>query len=228
MLFAGHEHETGPHKCYYCGADCGDAYRTEDYVKDTFTNRDIVKYPTSDYVCRGCVMSIGEGWGDMTMIDGTKKYFTTPRGMAPRMYSWLITSEKRIAFTKAHIYVIREMLTTPDKLPPPPFAVVIADSGQKQLIFRAPVAWSKEVFPVMLEDQVIEMSPEGLRERLYLAGRISSNLGKPVLKEQPNMKTYIAARKAGLKEQDLMKWAAVMHEPLSQLAAWLAPPKNKE
>ncbi|MCL2752058.1 MAG: hypothetical protein FWE62_04805 [Firmicutes bacterium] len=237
MLFANNAHNPGPYSCYYCGADCDGAHPAKTHVKDTFTNRDIVKYPASGYVCAGCVMSTGDGSGDMPMLDGTVKTFTTPRGMAPRMYSWLITSTGyppgtdtpyKLAFTKAHISIIRGILTDPEQLPPPPFAVILSESGQKQLIFRAPVALSTDNFPVMLEDETIDMSPERLSARLELAGRISVKLGKPTLRETPGMTSYITARKAGVSEKDLMMWASVMHEPLSRLAAWLAPPKIKE
>jgi len=236
-LFAGGAHNPGPHRCYYCGADCDATHETATYVKDTFTNRDVAKCPGSAYVCYGCVLSQGDGAGPMPMIDGTVKAFTTPRGMAPRLYSWLITSTgyppvpeapRCLAFTKAHISNIRELLTDENQLPEPPFAVVIADSGQKQLIFRAPVAWSTDAFPVMLEDRVIDVTPKRLRDRLELAGRISSKIGKPVLTEVPDLNHFIAARKAGVRDADISDWAAVMNEPLSQLAAWLAPPKDKE
>jgi hypothetical protein len=143
------------------------------------------------------------------------------------MYSWLLTTTNRLAFTKAHIAIVRDMLTDPDKLPEPPFAFVLADSGQKQLIFRATVAYDKASFIVMLEDTHISITPEGLRARIELAGSISRKIGKPVLKEPPTVNTYIGARKAGVMEA-LKEWDGVRNEPLSQLAAWLAPPKDKE
>ena len=227
MLFAGERHISGPYNCYYCGAPCTDTYKRDDYVKDTFTNRDIVVRPASEYVCVGCVESVGDGRGDMPMIDGSVKTFTTPRGMAPRLYSWLLTQIGRFAFTKGHIPIVREMLTNADLLFDPPFAWVLSDSGQKQLIFRAPVAYDKAAFSVMLEDRVIHMTPDGLRERVELAGAISSKLGKPVLSETVKFSLYAGAQKAGLDIDLLKKWNAVKNEPLSQLAAWLAPPKEK-
>jgi hypothetical protein len=182
-------------------------------------------------------MSLGGGWEDLQMIDGTTKPFTTPRGMAARMYSWLIMSQPpclalpwaqshRFAFTKAHIATIREILVNPDMLPEPPFVVVLSDSGQKQLIFRAPVALSKDVFEVMLEDQPIRMTPAGLKERLELAAAISTKMGKPALKEIASFSFYTRAQKYGI-VTELEEWAQVQHEPLSQLAAWLAPPMDK-
>jgi hypothetical protein len=58
-LFASKNSE-GVNRCYYCGTVCGDEYHTADYVKDTFTNRDIVRYPGFEFVCIGCVESMGQ------------------------------------------------------------------------------------------------------------------------------------------------------------------------
>ena len=226
MLFAGDKHVSGDQHCYYCGASCDETNRTKDYVKDTFTNRDIVLYPNSECVCVGCVMSLGDGTGDMPLVDGTVKAFTTPRGMAPRMYSWLLGSNVRLAFTKAHIATVREILTTPALLPEPPFAVVITDSGQKQLIFRTPISLSKDAYRVRLEEEIIDVIPQALAERLELASKISRAIGKPVLSEDATVATYISAVKGGV-IKDLRAWEPIRGEPLSRLAAWLAPPKDK-
>jgi len=171
-------------------------------------------------------MSLGDGWEDMPMIDGTVKAFTTARGMCPRMYSWFITQNMRLAFTKGHIATVRDILTNPDSLPEPPFVWVLSDSGQKQLIFRAPVAFDKKVFPIMLEEMVINITPVGLRERVALAGCISSKIGKPILKDPATINGYIAAEKVGIGDE-FDTWQNVRLEPLSRLAAWLAPPKEK-
>ncbi len=167
ILFAGKNYHPGPCRCYYCGAPCSSDHLTADYVKDTFTNRDIVKFPGSAHVCSGCAESLGQGADELAMIDGTTKHRENSRGMQPRMYSWVLTSSSRLAATKAHIRHLREAVLNP---PEPPFSIILADSGQKQLIFRAPVAMSREEFPVMLEDSEILVRPELLVERLALAG----------------------------------------------------------
>jgi hypothetical protein len=226
VLFAGDRHRHGPHRCYYCGADCDATHSTKDYVKPSFTNRDIVQFPASQYVCEGCVLSLGEGQGDLPMLDGTIKAFTTPRGMAARMYSWLLTGKKNLAFTKAHIALIRGILTDPAFLPDPPFAVILSDTGQKQLIFRATVAWDKEHFPIRLEDEIIEMTPAALKERIDLTTAIVAATGKPALTEKPTLSMYIAFKKMHGNTHALESWGKIMYEPLSRLAAWLA--KNKE
>lgn len=221
-LFAS-KNSDGVNRCYYCGTVCGDEYRTDDYVKDTFTNRDIVRYPGSEFVCIGCVESMGQGEDEMLMIDGTVKVRENSRGMQPRMYSWVLTLDKKLAATKAHIAILRETILNP---PEPPFAIILADSGQKQLIFRAPVSMSREIFPVMLEDDVIEVSPERLLDRLTLTLPVVAALGKPALTGEISTSSYIQFEKYHGNIDALEKWLEVKNEPLSRLAAWLS--KNKE
>lgn len=220
-LFAGNNHNPGTHRCYYCGASCDEQYKTDDYVKDTFTNRDIVKFPQSKYVCRGCVESLGNGEDTMLMIDGTTKVRQNARGMCPRMYSWVLFPDHKLAGTKAHVKQWRELLINP---PEPPFAVILADSGQKQLIFRAPVAMDRNNFSVMLEDEIIEITPEGLAERIKLATPVCAGLGKPALQGDISFSSYTRMvdyfGDAGY--EYLEAWLKVKDEPLSRLAAWVS------
>jgi hypothetical protein len=222
-LFAGTRHNPGSKHCYFCGADCDESYLSADYIKDTFTNRDIIKYPRSQYVCRGCVESLGWGEDEMLMLDGSIKYRKKARDMAPRMYSWILTTDKRIAFTKAHIALARERILDP---PEPPFSIIITDSGQKQLIFRAPVAMSREIFSILLEDEIVEVLPEQLQDRLAMATPVVAATGKPALLEEFTVGAYIVYEKYHGNIDALEKWQAVQHEPLSRLAAWLS--KNRE
>jgi CRISPR type IV-associated protein Csf1 len=196
-------------------------------LKKDFTNHDIVKCPTSKWVCGGCTMSLGGGTGDMPMLDGTTKAFTTARGMSPRMYSWLLADGVKLAFTKAHIAIIRDILTHPEKLPEPPFAVILADSAQKQLIFRAPVAWSRDSFPILLEDEEITVDPPELARRLELTAPIVAATGKPALLDI-TLSTYMAVDKyhGGKHLDTLEEWESISKEPLSRLAAWLAASKE--
>lgn len=230
-LFAGSEHRSGQHSCFYCGAYCDGSHDAQTHVKPTFTNRDIVAVPVSQYLCHGCYLSLGDGSADMPMLDGTIKAFTTPRGMAPRLYSWLLTAFERLAFTKAHIPLIRDILTDSAKLPEPPFAVVLSDSGQKQLIFRAPVAHERTAFPILLEDGQIVVEPIELARRIAITAPIVAATGKPALKEAPSIATWIAMQTyhggdARAPFEALEEWERIRVQPLSRLAAWLAP--NKE
>jgi hypothetical protein len=171
------------------------------------------------------VLSRWLGEDSMPMLDGIIKQRENQRGMAPRMYSWVLTAEKRVAFTKAHVALAREILTT--KIPEPPFAIIIADSGQKQLIFRAPVSLSVNVYPIMLEDEVVEVIPSLLSERLELAAQIVAATGKPALADMITARTYITYEKYHGNTDALEAWEAVQWEPISRLAAWLSMSKEE-
>lgn len=222
LLFAGKQ-EIGYHHCYYCGALCEEKFQKKNFVKDTFTNRDIIKYPGSNYVCEGCVESLGVGYDEMQMIDGTIKKRENDRGMQPRMYSWVITKSWKRAATKAHIKQLREIILNP---PESPFVIVLSDSGQKQLIFRAPMALSRDYFPIMLEDSIIMVDPEILKVRLEIATKLSAAIGKVALMDCNTMQYAIACEKYYGIIEPLENWLLYMDEPLSRLAAWLS--KNKE
>ena len=224
LLFAGNGHKDGQQRCYFCGTNCDESFSTSEYIKDTFTNRDIVKYPGSEYVCAGCVESLGWGCDEMLMLDETIKHRSNDKGMAPRMYSWLLTKDKKWAFTKAHTSIIREIVL--HNQPEPPFSIILADSGQKHLIFRAPVAMSKTDFPVMLEEEIININPALLERRITMALPLVAAIGKPALLEELNFNAYIAFEKYHGNTVALEEWQKVRHEPLSRLAAWLS--KSKE
>jgi len=223
ILFAGSKHKQGVNRCYYCGADCDETYPVGDFVKDTFTNRDIVAFPGSSFVCEGCAESLGVGDDEMLMLDGSTKVRENARGMQPRMYSWILSEEKRIAATKAHISLLRSAILEP---PAPPFSIILADSGQKQLIFRAPVAMARNDFPVMLEDEVIGVNIELLKSRIALALPIAAALGKPALTGDIGFSSYTRYEQYHGNIDGLEAWEAVKHQPISRLAAWLS--KSKE
>jgi hypothetical protein len=225
QLFSGTRHNPGMHHCLFCGADCDGTYLSKDYVKGTFTNWDVIKYPGSKYVCRGCVEALGLGDDEILMLDGTTKTRKNVFGMAPRMYSWILTKDSRIAFTKTHISLIRDILCGGD-IPDPPFAIIMADSGQKHLIFRSPVAMGKNDFPVMLEEEIIQVIPARLKEFIELTTPIVAAIGKPALLKEFNIGIYIAYEKYHGNIEMIEAWQKINHTPLGRLAAWLA--KNKE
>jgi len=224
ILFAGNKHKGGNSRCYLCGANCDESFIASEHIKDTFTNRDIVKCPGSRYVCAGCVDLLGWGNDEMLMLDGTIKQRSNDKGMAPRMYSWFITKNKKWAFTKAHTALIREILL--HNQPEPPFSIILAESGQKHLIFRAPVAMSNTEYPVMLEEEIVIVKPELLESRISMALPIVAAIGKPALLGELGFNAFIAFEKYHGNTVALEEWLKVQHEPLSRLAAWLS--KSKE
>jgi CRISPR type IV-associated protein Csf1 len=222
-LYAGSNHRPGPNRCYYCGSNCDDTHLSADLVKDTFTNRDIVAFPNSAFVCEGCASSLGAGPDEMEMLDGETRNRTNARGMQPRMYSWILSTGRRVAATKAHIALLRAVILNP---PDPPFAIILADSGQKQLIFRAPIALSREVYPILLEDARIEVDVSALAIILPIAARICAGLGKPALLGDLGYGSYFRYEEYFGDTDGIERWLEIRDRPLSRLAAWLSPSKE--
>lgn len=221
LLFSGLK-EQGNNHCYYCGALCDEKYYTKEYVKNTFTNRDIVKYPGSNYVCGGCVETFKMMPDEFEMIDGAIKIRESTR-IQPRMFSWVIMNGWKRPATKAHLKILRETILNPPK---PPFCIVLADSGQKQLLFRAKIAFSCDIFPIMLEDDIILVSPFDLENRIKIATKLCAAIGKPALTNCNFMQYAIRCEKYFGSIEPMESWLIVMNQPLSRLAAWLV--KNKE
>lgn len=219
-LFSKIKYNPGNEKCFYCGIDCDETYKKKEYVKKTFTNRDIVRYPGSDFICGCCVESLAGNY-EVEQIDGTVK---TGRAGQPRMYSWILTEKKRLAFTKKHLEFARENILSP---PDPPFSIILADSGQKQLIFRAPVNYDKSRFVVMLEEKYIEANPVMLKIYLEKAILCSAAIGKIALKKPDEFNNYKNIIEYYGDELPLVEWMEIYNIPMGQLAAWLCPGKKE-
>ena len=219
-LFAPKKYNPGKEKCFYCGIDCGKEYKKIDFVKPTFTNRDIVKNPCSDYVCGCCVESMITGW-DVTLIDGDHK---TDRSGTPRFFSWILSETGNHAFSKRHLDYAREKIKRP---PEPPFSIILADTGQKQLIFRAPVNYDKSMFVILLEEKEIEVIPELITEYLQKAELISAACGKKSLMEPDQFNNWKNVIELYGSEVPLVEWISIYQTPMGELAAWLCPGKEE-
>ncbi|ADK81620.1 hypothetical protein [Sediminispirochaeta smaragdinae] len=219
-LFAPNKYNIGEHRCFYCGMPCDGTYTKKKYVKQTFTNRDIVKYPGSDYVCGCCVESLS-GIYEVTQIDGTTKI---GRAGQPRMYSWVLTENKKLAMTKKHLRVLRRICLSPPK---PPFSIVLADSGQKQLIFRAPVNYDQNIFSVLLEEKEISVEIATLKKYLQKAKLVAAAIGKIALKNPDEFINYKNIIDLYGSEGPLVEWIKIYSSPLGELAAWLCPGKEE-
>lgn len=216
QLFAGELNPAGDEHCFYCGGFCGKEYTTKKYVKDTFTNRDIVRRPGSQYICSGCVACFEDR--DITLINGEKR-----SSQWTRLYSWIFTSTSQIAATKTHLKELTQVILNP---PVPPFAIVLATSGQKQLLFRSVIAWSQDRFPVMLEDEIIMVSPTDLMNKLSVAAVVIAAIGKPSLSE---MHSNHAVRYFDYHQNlDMFGvWKKEMHTPINRLALYLSPSQKE-
>lgn len=222
-LFAyahGKQPREGPHMCYYCGAKCTDEHKGKVYVKSSFTGRDGVRAPGSDYVCDGCVMCLEEK-ADITTHDGKVR-----TGQKVRGYSWVLTKTNAIACTKADMAFLREMCLNP---PEPPFCILLNDAGQKQLLYRSPVCYSRGTVTIQFETDTITYRVCYLTDRLRLTKQLVAATGKPALKEQPTegMAIRLYDHFGDDFEHLFTQWERVWQEPLSRVAAWLCPAKEE-
>lgn len=215
----------GPNRCLTCGAACGEEFPTTAVIRDTFTGWAEVPYPTSPWVCPGCVLAFADR-ATLTLLDGTDRQIAKN---AIRSFSWFLTPTAARAGTKADLARWRELLLTP---PPAPWACVLSDRGQKHLIYRGVVNRGTEPFSATLEGERIDYRPAELADRLALSGRLWSAgfRGRPV----PKLSIHCQfaghpcpiAPAGQLAEADLLLWDRVRSEPLTRLAAWLVENPN--
>jgi hypothetical protein len=211
---------TGPLRCFFCGAPCDGSLSASEHVKDSFTGRNEVAAPQSPAVCVGCVLCLREAC-DVPMVDGATRPCTKA---AMRSWSWLVTPTRAAAGSKGDIAFWRETCLVP---PEPPFAVVLSDSGQKQLLYRGVVNHSRQYVAVTLETERVAYYPGDLRQRITLCEKVCAVTGKPALAAPVDFRiasAVIAAYPDG--ENLIEQWSRVREEPLSRLAAWLCG--NKE
>lgn len=210
----------GNEHCFYCGTECAanPDLAVKIKVAKTFTNHDEVKCPSSQYICEGCAESLSSSI-DLELLDGEKR-----EKQWIRLYSWIITWDKRIAATKTHIPLLRDLVCNP---PEPPFAIVLSDAGKKQLIFRAPVALDSTEYPVMLEESTIIVNRASFPKVLEIADYTASMVGKTGLLEPPSFGYYAAVAKYVNGIDVYEKWLEIQNTPIARLAAWLAYGKGK-
>jgi CRISPR type IV-associated protein Csf1 len=216
QLFAGITEPQGNEYCFYCGGVCGEDYSVKKYVKNTFTNRDIVRRPASQFICSGCVACFEDR--DINLITGEQR-----ADQRTRLYSWIFTKNEQIAATKAHLKELASAIITP---PEPPFGIVIATSGKKQLLFRSVLAWDKTHFPVMLEDEIIMVSPGELSAKMQLAKTVIAAIGKPSLNQmERNHAIRYFDYYGNLDAFEL--WKKEMYKPINRLALYLSPSQKE-
>lgn len=207
----------GSHRCFYCLALCDEHFPASEYVKDSFTGRNEVPAPGSRFICQGCVLCLRED-AHIPMLNGTTRHVTK---CAMRAWSWLVTSTAVKAGSKADLKQWRALCLEP---PEPPYAIVLSDSGQKHLLYRGVVCWSRESVVVTLEGERVEYSPAELRQRMDLVGRVCASSGKPALTEPPTVGLSISILSRYRDGEAIIdQWGSVWNSPLSRLAAWLCP-----
>lgn len=207
----------GPLRCFYCGAACDGSHPRR--LGEGFHDWPTVAFPRSTAICEGCVLALNEA----RIMPGREKPQKT------RTFSWLVTAAAATAYTKADVAVMRSLCLSP---PPAPWALTIAESGQKHTLFRMPVNGDDGApCRVQLELTTVLYRPDELRGRITLCTRIAAAIGKPVLGGPLDLSAsmrysdYHGVRDETDAEVEL--WNLVSGEPLSRLAAFLSPAKEE-
>lgn len=198
----------GAHRCFFCGAPCDESYPRDKHISDTFTGWGDVAFSRSRFICSGCVIATDEA----------------DRSLRPRMYSWIITASSALRYSKGKIPEIRQWCLAP---PTPPFALVVAVSGQKHLLYRAPVNHVSGIVTAQVELEQVTYRPSELSARLSLAMEICAASGKPALAEPPTGGLIARLAQGGASIESIEKWFTVCAEPLSRLCAFICPPKEE-
>jgi len=132
--------------------------RFNDWLKPTFTNHDILR--PGDIVCTACQFSFFEASELLMRITGKEK----PQRM--RNYSHIVLNGVWHALTKGQKPQIRTLLLQSPEL------AVIAESGQKHLVFRAQPGW------IQFEEQKLPMYPQQLEEHMHIIDSLYPHFSK--------------------------------------------------
>jgi len=128
-------------QCWLCGGRTGGrGLPVKKAILPTFTDRDKARGSRSQSICQGCAFCLSH--------------------LSLRNYSILATEQGLRHPTRPEI---RELLLEP---PEPPFVFCIAVSGQKWLHFRAQVAYSRDGYPVQMEETSVCIERPVLRQWL--------------------------------------------------------------
>lgn len=127
--------------CWLCGSSTNsEGVPTKKAIKPTFTDGPLAKAPHSTVICKACAFCLSY--------------------RQLRNYSIVATSTSLQHPTRQEL---RGILLNP---PDPPFVICIAVSGQKWLHIKAQVAYSRDNYPVQMEDTEVLVEPAILAELL--------------------------------------------------------------
>lgn len=133
--------------CWLCGdATDGVGWPRAVHLPDTFTNHNRAAAPTSDAVCQPCMyLASKESW-EQFVHARPESGLKTGHAMSFRCYSHVFAADLHDSPTRARW---RTWLLEP---PTPPFLFAMALSGQKHILFRARVAYSRDQYPIQIEE----------------------------------------------------------------------------
>lgn len=232
LLIPGHiEPDTGE-KCCICGCGTDRSHRGTDFFGETFRDYREMQCRLSPYVCSMCALSLKDVPGDVVKyIDGTEKRpKSEKKGLGWRFFSWyLVEGHGPIGATKAHCKELRAVMAAPPvgKY----FAVVIADSGQKQLIYRLDaqkVQYEGMPYLVQFETEQVLIDNEFWR-LLGIADKIAAVVGKTRVLEHAGYLALSKCREAYGEDfvYDYTYFAARVDTAKARLCGFLALAKKE-
>lgn len=139
--------------CWLCGGPLGErAWARGDALPSTFAQHDDARVKTSPAVCEACAyFAVGSTW---------QAWLADPR--APKVKTWQQASWRSYGHffrpdpAQPHECPLnsrwRDLLLDP---PEPPFLAIVSLSGQKNLIFRAQVAFDRDLYPAQVEETTV-------------------------------------------------------------------------
>lgn len=183
----------GSAACWLCGGAVGETgWPREAAIPTTFASHNLAAAPRSDSVCEACAaLAGGETW---------QRYLAerAPPGVKAwgqaswRSYSHLFAAPEHHECPTPERW--RAILLDP---PEPPFLAAVSLTGQKNLIFRAPIAFSRDLFGIQFEETRVTIGRAALAAVLAHVEALTA-LG--IAKEQVRTGRYHpeSVRRAGL------------------------------
>jgi len=189
--------------CWLCGAPTdGVGLPVKLAIRDTFTDIDKARRPTSGSVCQGCAFCLSY--------------------MALRNYALLATSDVLRFPSRAQV---RETLLDP---PVPPFVLCIPVSGQKWLHFRATIACARDFYPVQFEEIPVVVDVFSLARMISCIERLYTAFPKEEIRTGRYKQEHV--RRFGMSEFQSLEEAIAPHRNsrLFELAVFVAQKKEGE
>lgn len=148
--------------CWLCdGETDGVGWWRDTAIPSTFTNHNQARCLTSESLCQPCAAMASKATWERYVAAHPEKGLKTGHAMSWRCYSHVFSPSIPGGHDSPNRARWRQWLLDP---PDPPFLFVVAESGQKHLIFRARIAYSRDRFPVQVEEDRIFVD----RQRLAL------------------------------------------------------------
>jgi hypothetical protein len=227
--------------CYLCGLLCHDGCLREKAILETFNQGPEAAHAGSNWVCRPCVWSMKN-----RAHERTKDGELSPGGKTKRapwlrvftVFAWQHRNNNHcLLFTKAEKSQLRSAIEQAMAGNPNYWGLCLADSGQKQLMWRTPINRTPTEGALRIEEQLFTVNwrrlwplvdqINALRE-FYTIAEIESGDYSADRILQHGVENYQAAEKAlsGLRGGMLLTIAIWFSLPFDRKAVAVEPQRN--